>query len=303
MAIISQLQDFPARIPVTRDYFHNWNIRVVNSESITCENYISPNRRDFYKILFIKEGSGLFSLGTNNYHIEGSTILFIHPNEIISWRSLSPALTGHYCLFKKRYCESYPMLRAAMEKHHVFSNTARSVIRLQPVAVEAIDGLFLKMHEQAGIAGELAEEAMQAYLQLIIIESIKLADFPTPHSVSDEFRHVHQFFQLLEGEASNINQRNPIAIKTAKEFAARMALHPNYLNALLKKHTGQNISTHIRNRLLEESKALLLQTDWTLNEIGASIGFAEQPNFTQFFKKNLGVTPSEFRKSYITAQA
>jgi AraC family transcriptional activator of pobA len=104
MAIISQLQDFPARIPVTRDYFHNWNIRVVNSESITCENYISPNRRDFYKILFIKEGSGLFSLGMDNYHIDGSTILFIHPNEIISWRSVSPSLPKATIVEIHKYC-------------------------------------------------------------------------------------------------------------------------------------------------------------------------------------------------------
>ncbi|SFN18358.1 AraC-like ligand binding domain-containing protein [Chitinophaga sp. YR627] len=298
MAIISQLQDFPMRTPVTRDYFQNWNIRVVNSESIACENYISPNRRDFYKILFIKEGSGLFSLGVNNYRINGLTILFLHPNEIISWRSLSSSLVGHYCLFKKRYVEAHPMLKYAMEKHKLFADTSRSVISLQESPAETINDLFLRMHEYVNVGGSLAEEALQAYLQLLIVESVKTAEFPKPDGVSEDYRHIHHFFQLLEIEASNINQQTPISIKTAKEFADRLALSPNYLNAMLKKHTGQNISTHIKNRLLEESKALLLQTDWTLNDIGTSIGFAEQPNFTQFFKKNIGITPSEFRKSY-----
>ncbi|SEW27806.1 AraC-type DNA-binding protein [Chitinophaga sp. YR573] len=299
MANISQLQDFPFRTPVTRDYFQNWNIRVVDNKELACENYISPNRRDFYKILFIKEGRGLFSLGVKNYNIENSTILFLHPNEIISWRSLSPSLVGHYCLFKKRYVEAYPSLKFAMDKHQLFSDTTRSVIRLKLSTVAIIDNLFEQMHKQHTLGGELAEEALQAYLQLIIVESVKSADFPKPNSVSDEYRHIHHFFQLLEAEASHINQESPIRIKTAKEFADHLYLHPNYLNALLKKHTGQNISTHIKNRLLEESKALLLQTDWTLNEIGTSIGFAEQPNFTQFFKKNLGITPSEFRKKSI----
>jgi AraC-like DNA-binding protein len=87
-------------------------------------------------------------------------------------------------------------------------------------------------------------------------------------------------------------------MKTAKEFAANLSVHPNHLNAVLKKYTGQNVSTHIRNRLLEETKALLVQTDWTLQDIGYSIGFAEQPNFSLFFKKNTGITPSEFRRSY-----
>ncbi|PSL23362.1 AraC family transcriptional regulator [Chitinophaga ginsengisoli] len=298
MADISQLQDFPTRTPVTRDYFQNWNIKVVNAEEIACDNYISPNRRDFYKILFIREGSGLFSLGMNSYHIDGNTILFLHPNEIISWRSISSSLVGHYCLFKKRYVEEYPLLKLTMEKHQLFSDTSRSVIRLQPDSVEVINSLYMQMHEQAGKGGALVEEAIAAYLQLIIIESVKTADFPGPDGVSDEYGHIHHFFQLLEAEASQINQQRPMRIKTVKEFADSLDLSPNYLNALLKKHTGQNVSTHIKNRLLEESKALLLQTDWPLHEIGISMGFAEHPNFTQFFKKNLGITPSEFRKSY-----
>jgi AraC-like DNA-binding protein len=240
----------------------------VNAETITCENYISPNRRDFYKILFIKEGAGLFSLGMNNYQINGSTILFLHPNEIISWRSHSAKLVGHYCLFKKKYVDAHPILKAALEKHQLFSDISKSVIRLEPAAIDAINNLFVQMHEQAKTCGSLAEEAMQAYLQLIIIESVKSIDFPKPDSISEEYRHIHQFFQLLETEASHINKDTPIRIKTAKEFADQLALHPNYLNALLKKRTGQNISTHIKNRLLEESKALLLQTDWTLYEIG-----------------------------------
>ena len=105
------------------------------------------------------------------------------------------------------------------------------------------------------------------------------------------------FFNLLEKETSGINYSTPIRIKTAKEFADNLHMHPNYLNALLKKHTGQNASTHIRNRILDEAKALLLQTDWSLNDISYSIGFSEQPSFNLFFKKNTGVTPAVFRKS------
>lgn len=297
MAGISQLQDFPSHIPVTHDYFHNWNIRVVNAETLTCENYISPNRRDFYKVLFIKNGAGLFSLGMNNYNIKDSTILFLHPNEIISWRSLSTSMVGFYCLFKKRYVDAHPLLKASLEKHKLFTDLNRSIIRLKQPSIDTINGLFSQMHEQGQMGGSLAEEAMQAYLQLIIIESVKSVDFPSPQGITEEYRHIHEFFRLLETETSKLNKDNPIRIKTAKEFADELALSPNYLNALLKKHTGQNISTHLKNRLLEESKALLIQTDWTLNEIGLTIGFAEQSNFTLFFKKNQGMTPSEFRKS------
>jgi len=50
---------------------------------------------------------------------------------------------------------------------------------------------------------------------------------------------------------------------------------------------------------LEESKILLVQTDWSIQQIGFAIGFADQPNFSYFFKKNAGITPAEFRKNYV----
>lgn len=295
---IEQLRDIPDLLPVTRSYFENWNIKVFNREQNACKNYLSPNRRDFYKILFITEGIGLFSLGTRTYRIDKPMILFIHPNEIISWKNLSDHSAGYYTLFKKRYIDVHPILKSVMDKYQLFTDTRKSVICLQESNVNMVNNLFKQMYTEDITGGALAEDAMMAYIQLIIIESIKGADFPSANTVNDEFRHIHNFFQLLESKTSGINYNNPVSIKTAKEFADNLSLHPNHLNVLLKKHTGQNVSTHIRNRLLEESKALLLQTDWTLQEIGYCIGFADQPNFSQFFKKNIGITPNEFRRSY-----
>ncbi|MEJ5053341.1 AraC family transcriptional regulator [Sphingobacterium sp. MYb382] len=296
--IIEQLRDIKDLTPVSREYFEDWNIRVFNREEYACKNYLSPNRRDFYKILFITKGIGLFTMGANTYYIEEPTILFIHPNEIISWRNLSDESAGYYCLFKKRYIEQFPSLKSILERYPLFNDSQKSIVRLNTSSTDVIDELFTKMHQESLGTGDYREDSLQAYIQLIVVETMKAADFPKPAVINDELRHVYHFFQLLEEEAAHINYNTPLRIKTAKEFAAALAIHPNYLNAVLKKHTGQNVSTHIRSRILEESKTLLVQTDWPLQEIGFAIGFADQPNFNQFFKKNTGVSPNEFRKSF-----
>ncbi len=296
---IEQLRTISDLIPVTRNYYEDWNIRVFDREQSACKNYLSPNRRDFYKILLITNGTGIFNLGTRTYKIDKPAIIFIHPNEIISWNNLSSyQSSGYYTLFKKRYIDAHPILKSVIDKYRVFSNTSRSVIYLPECSVNTINAQFKQMHQEGETGGVLAEETLMAYIQLIILESIKNVDFPLFNAINSELRHIHNFFQLLESQTASINYNNPVKMKTAKEFADKLSLHPNHLNVLLKKHTGQNISTHIRNRLLDESKALLLQTDWTLQEIGYCIGFADQPNFSQFFKKNTGITPNEFRRNY-----
>ncbi|MFA6085266.1 AraC family transcriptional regulator [Mucilaginibacter sp.] len=295
---IDTLRDLPDMIPVFREFYESWNIRVFNRKHHECRNYLSPNRREFYKILLITKGGGVFTMGLNTYYIEEPTILFIHPNDIISWKKLTEESGGHYVLFKSSFVNAHPQLRAKIEKFGLFNDKSKKVLRLSEGELPVLNQLFEIMEKEDLSNSDYKEEAMQAYLQLLMVESLKIGRYPKPDDVSEDFTRIYHFFDLLERETSNINYSNPIRLKTAKEFAADLSVHPNYLNAVLKKHTGQNVSTHIRNRLLEETKALLLQTDWTMQDIGFSIGFAEQPNFNSFFKKNTGFTPSEFRKAY-----
>jgi AraC-like DNA-binding protein len=296
--VIDTLRDLPDMIPVFRDFFEDWTIRVFNRQQHECRNYLSPNRREFYKALLITKGTGVFTMGLNTYYIEEPTLLFIHPNDIISWKNLSEESGGWYVLFKKSFVSHHLQLKAVIDKFGLFSEKPKSVIRLTENEVPRISQYFEKMQEEELAGGEYKEDAMQALLQLLMVESMKVARYPKPDNVTEDYAHIHHFFDLLERETAGINYSSPIRIKTAKEFAGSLKMHPNYLNALLKKHTGQNASTHIRGRILDEAKALLLQTDWSLQDISYSIGFAEQPSFNLFFKKNTGYTPAEFRKQF-----
>lgn len=296
---IDMLRDLPDMIPVFRQFYEKWNIRVFNRQQHDCRNYLSPNRRDFYKILMITKGKGIFSLGLNTYYIDQPAMIFIHPNDIISWKNLTEdeEAGGYYTLFKKDFVNTYPSLKATVEKLGLFTDKSKSIIRLEEATLPVFNSFFENMQREEQLKGDFGNEALLAYLQLIMVESLRAANFVEADSVSEDYLHIHKFFDLLETETSNINFSNPIKLRTAKEYASMMDLHPNYLNRLLKKNTGQNVSTHIKNRILEESKILLLHTSWSLNEISYSIGFSDQPNFNLFFKKNTGLTPSEFRKT------
>lgn len=297
---IELLRDIPDLMPVRRDYFENWHIKVYNREETICKSYLSPNRREFYKIIFLNSGRGLFTIGLNTYCIEEPTILFVHPNEIISWKNLTSNMVskGYFCIFKRGFIEKNFMVKSLMDKYGLFAENGKNVISLTPEATKNINGIFSLMYEEEKKGSEFTEDALQAYIQLIIIEASKISRYPASTTITAEYQKVYDFFQLLEKETAGINYDKSIRIKTASEFAEELSIHPNHLNALLKKQTGQNVSTHIRNRLLEESKILLLRTDWTLQNIGYAIGFTEQPNFSNFFKRNIGITLAEFRKSY-----
>src|SRR6187402_2253858 len=128
--VIDTLRDLPDMIPVLRDSYESWTIRVFNRAQHECRNYLSPNRRDFYKALLITKGTGVFTMGLNTYYVDEPTLLFIHPNDIISWRNLSVEYGGYYVLFRKSFITHHPQLKSVIDKFGLFSEKSKSVIRL-----------------------------------------------------------------------------------------------------------------------------------------------------------------------------
>lgn len=292
---INKLRDLSDLIPVIRDSYQSWDIKVFDRSKNACKNYLSPNRREFYKILFINEGSGTFTIGLNTYPIHEPTILFIHPSDVISWKKLSENATGYYLVFRRNFIENSQSLKEIVNRYQFFKSKGKCVSKLNEHNIAVLNNHFEKLIAEDD-ESDIGKYKIQAIIQLILLDCIDLSNpVPSEIEVTNEYKHIYDFFELLEDGSSKILDKTVIKRKTAKEFAGHLGLHPNYLNLISKKYTGQSVSVHIRSRILEEAKVLLLQTNWKLEEIATSLGFSDQPNFSLFFKKNTGITPAEFR--------
>ena len=74
-----------------------------------------------------------------------------------------------------------------------------------------------------------------------------------------------------------------------------MAVHVNHLNRALEETTGYTTTILIISRVAQEAKMLLRQTSWSVSEIAESLDFADVAHFCNFFKRQAGLTPGDFR--------
>jgi AraC-like DNA-binding protein len=93
----------------------------------------------------------------------------------------------------------------------------------------------------------------------------------------------------------NSGKLKELGLPTVKHCAEAMNLSPNYFGDLLKSETGKNAQEHIHYRLLEKAKTILVNTDYTVNEIAYELGFKYPQNFSKLFKKKTGMSPTKFR--------
>lgn len=79
------------------------------------------------------------------------------------------------------------------------------------------------------------------------------------------------------------------------QVADYVGLSPGYFSTLFREALGISFREHLNRVRVEESKQLLLSTDYSLADIAIAIGFPDQSYFCKIFKKIVGLTPGKFR--------
>lgn len=84
---------------------------------------------------------------------------------------------------------------------------------------------------------------------------------------------------------------------TIEAIADHVHLNPSYCSTLFKQETGETIGSFIKNYRLELAKDELARGS-TVKTTADAVGFADQYNFSKWFSKNVGMSPSEYRGKY-----
>jgi two-component system, response regulator YesN len=80
-----------------------------------------------------------------------------------------------------------------------------------------------------------------------------------------------------------------------EDIANEVFLNPDYLSRIFKRETGFSISEYLVNERMNISKELLEKTDMSVSSVATYVGYSNFSYFSKIFKKNLGVTPVEYR--------
>ncbi|RTE11226.1 response regulator [Paenibacillus whitsoniae] len=85
---------------------------------------------------------------------------------------------------------------------------------------------------------------------------------------------------------------------TVNHCAKQVHLSGSYFANLFKRHTGITFNQFVTQERMERAKAMLLE-DRHVQEISDTLGFVERRYFSDVFKKQIGMTPSEFKQHYL----
>ncbi len=101
------------------------------------------------------------------------------------------------------------------------------------------------------------------------------------------FAEIAQFMEAQHGRC------------TREELSQKLHYTGEYINRIVKLHTGKTLSEYGQTLLLEEAKRLLASTDQNISDIIYSLGISNRSYFYRIFEKAYGVTPLQYRKEKV----
>lgn len=112
-------------------------------------------------------------------------------------------------------------------------------------------------------------------------------------SESSKIGHVPGLWHKIN--AYLLDHRNEVLSR--KQLAKIFSVSPAYISELCKKHTGHSYSELRLNYQLERAEELLLNSNFTVNEIAEYSGFSCANYFIRRFKSVYGKTPYVYRNT------
>ena len=80
-----------------------------------------------------------------------------------------------------------------------------------------------------------------------------------------------------------------------EDIADYVGTDRKYLRNLFFKHLGMSTKDYLTSLRIEKAKELLADNSMAVNEISASVGYPDALAFSKLFKKQTGLSPSEYR--------
>ncbi len=264
-------------------------------KEVKRRNVMPYNRRAYYKISLIR-GKNRAEYADQVIQINRNALLFATPRVPYHWVPEDPEQSGLFCVFTDTFLMKN-RTGAVPDELPIFRSGGYPVFEITDEQAEELNVIFQKMKQEIASDYAFKYDLLRNYVLELIHYGQKLQPTSALSTTTQNAsaRVTSLFVELLERQFPIESPHQQLQLRTAKDYADRLAIHVNHLNKVLRESIGKTTTDMISSRIAQEAKILLKQTNWNISEIAYSLGFEEVAHFSNFFKKQATVTPLAFR--------
>ena len=227
------------------------------------------------RLLLFMNGDADVHLDLEQYHLEKGTVIVSMPDVILEFEQFSPDVSVCGIGMKKT---------VHVDENIVLNTDAKDFEMLLRMMYLLWDVATQQPFRRDAVLKMVG--AMVANVQYIRQASDNAGDkAPMP-------RHQELFQQFKTLVSRHCEQERNIPF-----YAGEMRISPHHLSAVISRASGHSALYWINRAVVLRAKVLLKTSDLMTYEIAERLHFPNSPAFNNFFKRETGLTPMEYREN------
>ncbi len=253
---------------------------------------VPPNRWAYHRIALIKKGSGEFTTAVYKFKAVKNTLIVMPARLITSSKNWSMDMEGYVMVFNMDFFVRNNFPYKNLENKNILQLSFRPYIHITDEQTRNIANIFETILEERKSKEKHTEELVALKITELVILCERLFDDELHFECNKPSIDIpRKFIDLLEA--------NFLRERSVGFYAEKLSVHPNHLNALIKKHIGLTAKESIQNRVYLETKYLLHSTNLSIKEISSQLGFKDANYLTSFFTRFENMSPGTYRSSFL----
>lgn len=247
--------------------------------------------------IFLKDFKGCdLKYGRNYYDYQEGTLVFVSPGQLMvvetdgqEYQPKGYALVFHADLLRGT------SLAKTINDYNFFSYNANEALHLsereRQIVLDCFSKIDYELHQNID---KHSKRLIASNIELFLNYCERFYDrqFITRDNVN---KGILERFEELLNDYFSSDKPQKIGLPSVAYFAEAFHLSANYFGDLIKRETGRSAKEYIHNKIIEIAKNKVFNTDNTVNEIAAELGFKYPQHFTRMFKNITGFTPNNYR--------
>ncbi|MEM7337656.1 MAG: helix-turn-helix domain-containing protein [Actinomycetota bacterium] len=260
-----------------------------------CIDIERPHRLAFFTLILVADGVGVHEIDFEPHEYRPGSLLITSMTQVQRF-VINDDTRGHLIQFTEPF-----LLRNLGRLDANLIDVLYNYELRSPIADATAD------NHLAGAINELAdelagpdradrEEMLHLLLKRVILAAGRLVDRIGAAPRAD----TNLGWSALFFEFRQLVEEGYWRSRSAQSYALRLGVSYKHLNGVCKATVGRSAKTYIDDAVILEAKRRLAIDDTPVSRLASDLGFDEPGNFTKFFTKRVGSTPTQFRETLVS---